>query len=407
MKTDTRRPRIAVVSPFLDKSHGTERIVIEWITRLSSEFEFHVYSQEVEDLDLSTVVWHRIPKLRGPHLFNYLWWFAANRLRRAWDRRFRGLDYDVVFSPGVNCLDADVISVHIVFGEFFRRVRSELHFSGNPVRFWPKLLHRWLYYRLIIFLESRVYADTENILVLIAKKTAADLDRLYHRRERCDILYLGLDHSTYHPARRMALRELSRRTLGIPDDRFQLLLVGNDLHKKGVRVLFEALASLSDVPIDLMLAGSEDPAPFRAMAADKGLSERVRFLPPRKDVEFYYSVADAYVGPSLEDTFALPPAEAMACGMPVVVSRENGVFEIMTHGVDGLILDDPTDAPSLASMIRTLYHDRDFCERLGAKAVETARQFTWDQNARDLATIFEEIISRKSRLQAQTVTQEL
>lgn len=407
MKTDTRRPRIAVVSPFLDKSHGTERIVIEWITRLSSEFEFHVYSQEVEDLDLSTVVWHRIPKLRGPHLFNYLWWFAANRLRRAWDRRFRGLDYDVVFSPGVNCLDADVISVHIVFGEFFRRVRSELHFSGNPVRFWPKLLHRWLYYRLIIFLESRVYADTENILVLIAKKTAADLDRLYHRRERCDILYLGLDHSTYHPARRMALRELSRRTLGIPDDRFQLLLVGNDLHKKGVRVLFEALASLSDLPIDLMLAGSEDPAPFRVMAAERRLSERVRFLPPRKDVEFYYSVADVYVGPSLEDTFALPPAEAMACGLPVVVSRENGVFEIMTHGVDGLILDDPSDAPSLASMIRNLYQDRDFCERLGAKAVETARQFTWEQNARHLATVFEEIISRKSRLQAQTVTQEL
>ena len=406
MSAPTHKPRVAVVSPFLDKSHGTERIAIEWITRLSAEFEFHIYSQQVEDLDLSTVVWHRIPKLRGPHLFNYLWWFIASRLWRTWDGRARGINFDVIFSPGVNCLDADVISVHIVFGEFFRRVRSELRFRGNPPRFWPRLLHRWLYYRLIIFLESRVYADSDNVLILIAKKTAADLDRLYHRRDGLVILYLGFDHATYHPARRAALREASRTTLAIPDGRFQLLMVGNDWHKKGVRVLLESLSLLRDLPIDLMLVGSEDPAPFRAMAAAKGLSDRVQFLPPRKDVEFYYAAADVYVGPSLEDTFALPPVEAMSCGMSVIVSRENGAYEIMTDGTDGLILDDPTDAATLASMIRKLYDDRDLRERIGAKAVETAQQFSWEQNARDLAAIFEEIIRRKSGLQAQTLTQE-
>lgn len=406
MSAGTHKPRVAIVSPFLDKRHGTERIIIEWVARLSSDFEFHIYSQAVEDLDLSTVVWHRIPKLRGPHLLNYVWWFAANRLARAWHRRVRGINFDVIFSPGVNCLDADVISVHIVFGEFFRRVRSELRFRGNPVRFWPTLLHRWLYYRLIIFLESRVYADPQNILILIAKKTAADLDRLYHRRDDCKVLYLGFDHATYHPERRAALREATRTTLSISDGRFRLLMVGNDWHKKGIRVLLESLALLRDLPIDLMLVGSENPAPFRAMAAAKELTERVRYLPPRKDVEFYYAAADLYVGPSLEDTFALPPVEAMSCGLPVIVSRENGAYEIMTDGVDGLILGDPTDAPTLASMIRRLYSDPDLRERMGAKAVETARQFSWEQNARDLAAIFEQIIRRKSGLQAQTLTQE-
>ena len=70
-------------------------------------------------------------------------------------------------------------------------------------------------------------------------------------------------------------------------------------------------------------------------------SGRVHFLPPRQDVEFYYAAADAYVGPSLEDTFALPPQEAMACGMPVIVSAENGTSEIITDGKDGLILGIP------------------------------------------------------------------
>lgn len=253
MSAAKHKPRVAVVSPFLHKGHGTERIVIEWISRLSSDFEFHVYSQEVEDIDLSQMIWHRVPKIPGPHLLNYLWWFVANHLWRAWNRRVRGLAYDVVFTPGVNCLDADVISVHIVFREFVRRVRSELDFFRNPVLFWSTLLHRRLYYRLISFIESYVYSNTDTTLVVIAKKTLSDLDRLYHRRDNCVLVYLGFDHATYNTSRRGALREASRKTLALLDNRMQVLLVGNDWHKKGIRVLLEALSILANLPVDLMV----------------------------------------------------------------------------------------------------------------------------------------------------------
>lgn len=407
MSSAARKPRVAVVSPFLNKGHGTERIVIEWISRLCSDFDFHLYSQQVQDLDLSQMSWHRIPKLRGPHLFNYLWWFAANHLLRAWHRRFCGLAYDVVFSPGVNCFDADVISVHIVFREFVRRVRSELELFRNSVWFWPRLLHRRLYYNLIGFLERRAYTDSETTLVVIAKKTLSDLDRLYHRRDSCVLVYLGFDHATYNPSRRTSLRDVSRTTLQLPHRRSQLLMVGNDWHKKGIRVLIEALSLLDNVPIDLMLVGREDVRPFRAMVTQKGLAERVRFLPPRSDVEFYYASADVYVGPSLEDTFALPPVEAMACGIPVIVSRENGACEIITDHVDGFVLDDPTDAQTLASMIRKLHDDPELRARIGENAAQTARQFTWEQNAREIAGLFQQIIRRKSQSDGQSLPQEL
>ena len=104
--------RIAVVSPFLDKKHGTERCIVELLNRLADEYEIHVYSQRVEDMDLERVQWHRIPQLPGPHLLNFAWWFAANQIHRWADRR-RGLAYDLVFTPGVNCLDADVIAIYI------------------------------------------------------------------------------------------------------------------------------------------------------------------------------------------------------------------------------------------------------------------------------------------------------
>lgn len=407
MTTAPHRPRLAVVSPFLDKRHGTERRVVEWITQLADEFEIHVYSQRVEDIDSSSITWHRVPKLRGPHLFNFLWWVAANHLWRAWDRRFRGLRYDLVFSPGCNCLDADAVSVHIVFAEYARKIEPELRFAGHAAGTWPQLLHRKLYYKLICFLERRTYTRPDVALILIAQRTAAELERHYGRRERFPVLYLGLDHKTFNPERRQSMSVDARRSLGLSDGRFALLLIGNDWRNKGVPVLFEAMAELRELPVDLLVVSREDPEAVRRMAAEKGLEGRVHLVAPRKDVEFYYGAADAYVGPSLEDTFALPPAEAMACGLPVIVSAANGTSEIITHGVDGLILDDPADAAGLAAMIRRLCEDKEFRMHLGEKAAETARQYTWERNGRDLSAIFGEILARKTRSAGETLTQEL
>src|SRR5690348_152197 len=100
------KPRIAVVSRFIDKRHGTERRVAESVQRLASDYEIHLYSNRVEDVELSKITWHRIPALPGPHLFGYLWWLLANHIWRWRDRRFRGLAPALVYSPGINCLDA-------------------------------------------------------------------------------------------------------------------------------------------------------------------------------------------------------------------------------------------------------------------------------------------------------------
>ncbi|MGH9740608.1 MAG: glycosyltransferase family 4 protein [Candidatus Acidiferrales bacterium] len=408
MNAAKHKPRVAIVSPFLDKWHGTERPVVEWTSRLCDQFEIHIYTQAIEDVDLAKATLHRIPMLRGPHILNFLWWFAANHLWRSWDHYGRGLRHDIVLTPGTNCLDADVVSVHIVFAEFVHRVKSQLEFTANPLRFWPRLLHRRLYYRLIIALERRIYTNPRTTLVYIARKVVADVERFYGCRDSdtLPILYAGIDQNIFNPDRRRSSRVSSRRRLQLADSRFFLLLVGNDWHKKGIRVLLDSLLLLRDLPVDLLLVGSDDPSAFSVLVAEKGLSQRVHFLPPRKDVEFYYAAADIYIGASLEDAYALPPAEAMACALPVIVSSKAGVSEIITHGVDGLILNDPTDAESLASMIRKLYVDPALRGRIGENAAQTARQFTWEQNAHDLAAIFQQIIRRKSQANGQTLPQE-
>ena len=93
--------RLAVVSPFLDRQHGTERCLVEQIERFLQhpDCEVHIYSQSVRDLDVvpfssphagtavpGRAIWHRVPFLPAPHLFNFLWWYFANQALRWFHR---------------------------------------------------------------------------------------------------------------------------------------------------------------------------------------------------------------------------------------------------------------------------------------------------------------------------------
>jgi glycosyltransferase involved in cell wall biosynthesis len=392
--------RIAVVSPFLDKRHGTERCVAEQVERLARDFghEIHIYSRRVEDVSQGgggRIVWHSVPAVPGPGLVKYLWWFVANHVRRWWDERIRGIRYDLLYSPGINCVSADAISVHIVFAEFRERVGPDLAFRQNSLRTWPRILHRRLYYRLIVALERRVYPREDVALCAISRKTAHDLARFYGRNGDVAVVYYGVDAEQFSPSVRARQRPQARRGLGLPDGAYCLLLIGNDWRKKGLLCLLDAVRQVENTRLWVLVVGRDDRTPFEAQARACGLAARVRFLPLRPDVEFYYAAADAYVGPSLEDAFALPPAEAMACGLPVIVSSQAGVSEIVTDGVDALVLKDPKNAAELRALIEQLVDDPDLCRRLGEQGAVTARSYTWDRNAAELHSILEEVIARK------------
>ncbi|HEX5425418.1 MAG TPA: hypothetical protein VFW94_17850, partial [Candidatus Acidoferrales bacterium] len=274
-----RKPRLAVVSPFLDKSHGTERRVSEWISGVADHFEIHVYSQRIADIDPAKIIWHKIPKLPGPHLLNYIWWLFANHAWRAWDRRFRGICADVIFSPGINCLDADVISVHIVFAEYAAKLAHSAKPGANRIS--PRTLHRKLYYGLISILERRIYSDPDKTLILIARKTDRELTRHFNRQTPSSVIYLGLDHSVFNRQRRAALREVARRELGYGPEKFVLLLIGNHWANKGLPVLLRAIASIRDLPVDVLAVGKDDPGEYTKAIEANGLKGRVQFKPPR------------------------------------------------------------------------------------------------------------------------------
>jgi UDP-glucose:(heptosyl)LPS alpha-1,3-glucosyltransferase len=133
----------------------------------------------------------------------------------------------------------------------------------------------------------------------------------------------------------------------------------------------------------LLVVGRDDRSIFLPLLERLDLQQQVQFHPSTEDIERFYAAADLYAGPSLEDSFAMPPLEAMACGLPVITSVNNGGSQIITEGVDGFVLPDPRDITALSSLVRRLYADPDLRLRVGENAARTARSYTWERNARE------------------------
>lgn len=391
------KTRIAVVSPFVDKRHGTERCLAEQIERLAADYEIHLFSSRVEDVDLSQVTWHRVPGIPGPHIVSYAWWFATNHLWR-WSESIKtGKKFALVYSPGVNCLDADVILVHHIFAEHRDRLRGRLQLHSQPPAAWLRAIHRKFFYACIGWLEGRLYRRRGLALAAVSRAAAVDIEKRFHPSGRVATIHHGVNVVEFNPGARTRERDRARHRFGFRENDFVLLLVGNDWEKKGLPCLTKALHEVGDSPVFALVVGSDHPDSYRLQAQRMGVAERIRFAGVSSEVMQFYAAADACVAPSIYDPFGLPVLEAMACGLPVIASRAMGASELIANGHNGLILEEPQDVSALAAMICLIFADTDLRRRLASAAAETASRFTWDANASAIAQQFENALLQSRR----------
>jgi len=377
--------RLAVVSPFLDRRHGTERCIAEQLERFAKypDTEIHLYAQHVEDLSnlvryparaTGTIVWHKVSRLPGPHLFGYLWWFLANHLQRWWDEKVSGLKFDLLYSPGINTFDADAISIHVIFNEFYQRVRPRLVRNRNLTN-----VHRQLYYNLICLLEKVIYRQRNSLTTISAHSSACLLK--FFQRSDVPVIRYGVDTEAFSPASRAKRRDSERASLGIEATDFCLLMIGNDWKNKGLDTLLDALSGCREIGFTLLVVGSDDRRSYDEQIRRLHLESKIRFPGSSPDVMRFYAAADAYVAPSLEDAYGLPILEAMACGLAVIASSRAGASEIILDGQNGFVLRDPEDPRELAMLLRQIYSDAALRIKIANAATRTAMEHTWDRNA--------------------------
>ena len=267
--------KLAVVSPFVDRRHGTERSLAELLERLAHIYhcEIHLYSQRVEDLALGPpasasecgeIIWHRVPSIPGPHLLQFLFWLI-NASFRSWNRAIDGLHFDLVLSPGVNCFSADVVMVHALFHRLRDLARDANEARGAG---FLRRSHRRAYYSLLTWLERRIYSSPKVSLAAVSWRTASLLKGLFQRKD-IQVIPYGVDAAHFSPATRLALRAGARSRHGFAETDLVILMIGNDWRNKGLSTILAAMTACREIPLRLLVAGQDAAASFFFEAAKR------------------------------------------------------------------------------------------------------------------------------------------
>jgi UDP-glucose:(heptosyl)LPS alpha-1,3-glucosyltransferase len=209
------------------------------------------------------------------------------------------------------------------------------------------------------------------------------------------VIHHGVDLDVFHPRNRETLRERIRSMHGVSRNEFVVLFVGGDYRGKGLLTLLEAVATLPGEVKVLAVGLSPDRALMRVVS-ERRVGARTVFIPPTSDIVGFYAAADCFVLPTRYDTFSLVTLEAMASGLPVLVSGRAGICEILTRGVDSLILDDPTDHVTLREILSHLREDDLARTRLALEARATAERHSWDRVVVATLQVYHEVLAVSS-----------
>jgi len=113
----------------------------------------------------------------------------------------------------------------------------------------------------------------------------------------------------------------------------------------------------------------------------------------------FYAAADAFALPTFFDPFANATLEAMAAGLPVVSSGQNGAAEVLRSGVNGLVVDRPDDVTGLVEALSSLA-DPATRRAMGERARQTALQYPWEQPLERTLAVYREVIGAQQRVQS-------
>jgi len=222
----------------------------------------------------------------------------------------------------------------------------------------PEMLHSSVAYADVVFCVAPHVRD----LVLRSHRNP---DRVWLRPN-------GVDLERMRPLP----KEECRRGIGWDLSAKYILHVGQRTPDKNLKTLIEAIAEL---PADwnLVAAGMGDVQPLLDVARRMGIDQRCRFLDtvPNSILPTFYSAADCFCLPSLEEAMSNVVLEAFACGCPAVLSAVAALGVGASDGKEAVVISDPRNPSLLAGAIKRVVEDRALASGLIREALGKARTF--------------------------------
>jgi UDP-glucose:(heptosyl)LPS alpha-1,3-glucosyltransferase len=258
----------------------------------------------------------------------------------------------------------------------------------------PRAIAKRLYpfHRAAIAMEAHQVRHHRGMIHACSAAVREEVIRYYHADpDRVVAVPWGVDLDVFKPD--PVVGRAKRAEWGIPKGATVLLLMANEFHRKGLKPCLEALALLGRKDLHLTVAGRGDPQPYRSLIETLGVGPQVHFLGSQEAAPCYQA-ADVFVMPSTYEGWGLVVPEALACGLPNVVSRFPASDELVTPGVNGEILEDATDAQELAAALERVLAPG-VRERMARSARPSVAHYAWPEVSRRILALGEQGVARR------------
>ncbi|MCK9391188.1 MAG: glycosyltransferase family 4 protein [Syntrophales bacterium] len=381
--------RIAVVIPkygLVGGAEGSSAALTERVALDNPDFEIHVFANRwQQDAETTGRIFpHHIPIISFP-------------------RFLKTVSFAFFAERAIAKIGFDVVHAH---DRIFRPDIYTLH--GLPHRIWAKEVRKKrrlsLFDRTTAWVEKRMVNGGSCRYFLAVSHLTRDifLKEYPVNPASAPVIHPGIDPATVAARGTDADRQAIRRKYGLPPTAPLIIFVSMNFDIKGLDSLLGGLGKLKQLypeqPFHLLIVGKGNQRKYEQVAKQTGVSDHVTFtgVVSRKDLEYIYATGDLYAMLSKFDTFGMVVLEAMAKGLPVVISGNVGARDLVREGVNGFVIENTGDAESVA---KVLYYalQKDVITPMSIAARQTALEYTWERSARQVADIYREIIAMKTR----------
>ena len=288
-------------------------------------------------------------------------------------------NYDIVHCHTPN---ASVIT-RLVCGKFRKKTGLKVFYTAHGFHFYkgaPKL--NWMIYYPIEKLCSR-FTDK---LITINKEDYELAKSKFKAKEVHYVPGVGVDLSRFENVE--VDRAAKRHEIGVPEDAFLLLSVGELNENKNHQVIIKAIAKLNNPKIHYAIAGVGDKREYLlSLAEELGVLDKVHLLGYRNDIPELNHTADAFCFLSHREGLGLAAIEAMACGLPLITSNVHGINDYSVDGETGYKCA-PTDVDGFAHSIERMAANDELRSQMSRNNIICSKKYGINQIIPLLAKVY-------------------
>jgi glycosyltransferase involved in cell wall biosynthesis len=254
--------------------------------------------------------------------------------------------------------------------------------------------------RIFLQMEKLLGKITHHHIALTPEEGNDYLNLGVAKSKNISVIHSGVDLNCF---KRSATESNPKRNeLGISADSLVVGYVGWLIPIKGVTYLVDAMAEVVQLHPNslLVLVGKgdekgEEEIKLRERVASLGLTDRVRFLGWRPDVDEIMPCFDIFVLPSLNEGMGRVLVEAMAAGLPIVATRVGGIPDLVKHGENGLLVP-PANAGALERAISDLLSDKARRKRMGETGKKMCRPYSIEAMVEKIDDLYSRLVEERS-----------